>query len=242
MNTSRPPGSARIPFSDAPRTEPLFPRTRLLSANVRQAAEALAGAQAELEAARIETAALRARVQADVARARADLAREAEQMRRDAEQRGSAEGRETWAALVRGLSHELNRLQAEVPRDVQELALLIARRIIDIEFTLRPEAQLALVETVLRTAKLYREIIVVLNPEDYELVAPHAQTLRAGLPAIDTFEIRSDADVPRHGVRLVTNRGLRDGSLDTQLAIVARRLAEFGAAGPQDSEPLHDPR
>lgn len=239
MTTARPNCIARlVRREETPSAEPLFPRARLLSANGRQAAEEATRAHQELEETRHALAAMRAAAQAEIAQARAALEREAEAIRRAAQERGGEEGRTCWAALVRNLEHELNRLQAEVPQDVQELALLIARRIIDIELTLRPEALLALVQSVLRCAKLYREIIVVLHPDDYAVVAPHAGTLRSGLPAVETFEVRSDPDIPRHGVHLVTNRGLRDGSVDTQLAILARRLAEFGAAGPHDPEPL----
>jgi flagellar biosynthesis/type III secretory pathway protein FliH len=216
--------------------EPRFARSRLLSVNLRDADMALEDAQCEARALREEAQRIRTEAQAEIDAARAALAEEADTIRRQALEDGIREGRTAWAERVAALDQEMGRIQAEIPGEIQSLALLIARRIIDVEFSLNPRIHLDLIRNVLSTAKLYREIVVVVHPDDYAVVTPHADDLKRGLLATESFQIRSDPEVPRHGVWLLTNRGLRDGSVDTQLDLIARQLAESEIGVPDEVE------
>ncbi len=171
---------------------------------------------------------------ADLTHAAVDL----EQIERDAYRRGFSEGeaagvsaevRRQDAALVR-LGASLDQLasaRAEMihatERQMVELALAIARRIVLREIGLDRDLLVAMAHVALQRLERGATVTVRLNPADYA-VTVEAQTARwAGSPVT----VSPDQMIPRGGCRIESAFGHVDAGVDAQLQEVG--LALLGA-------------
>lgn len=158
---------------------------------------------------------------------------EAEAARREAYQQGFEDGKRQaaaqWDAAQQRLARSLEeiagckpRLRLEAEREVVELALAIARRILRRELHIDPEAVLGLVKAAMEKAS-QREITEVrVHPAHAELVRAHLE--RIGAPA--ALEVRPDPSLEPGAVLVETARGLIDASIETQLEEIGRGLAD----------------
>lgn len=168
------------------------------------------------------------------ARLRAEL----EAARREAYQQGIEEGRRLAAAQLESETARLARaieeiaglkprLRASAERELVELALAIARRILRRELHVDAEAVLGLAKAALEKASLREVTEVRLHPD---LAAPvRAHLARIGAP--QSIEVRQDPSLEPGAVLVETVRGTIDASLETQLDEIGRGLADTLATG-----------
>lgn len=228
----------RVASEQAVGVQPLFPSARILRSDVATIELELQQARREVESARRDATLLREETDREIAASIGAAARDADQIRLAAEVTGAANGRAKWESLVLDLDSSIQSLLTRVPIDVQHLAIAVARKVIEIEFALRPDAVVDLVRSVLSAAKLYREISVVVSPTDLDRVTAEAESLQQRLVAVERFSVRADPEVPPGGVRLETDRGVLDGSIETQLAVIADAML---AAPPTVETPGESP-
>jgi flagellar biosynthesis/type III secretory pathway protein FliH len=206
------------------KVEPLYPATRLLKGAVLDAQRAAADAKRLLEKARADAAAIRK-----------PAVDEADAGRRDAFERGSERAAAELAQTLRNFGTELERLKGQFARDAQRVAFKLARMILDVELAVRPERIVDLVASVLGRAKLYERIALHLHPDDVDRVRPHQAALTRELAFAREIQLCADAELPPHGVRVETEMGIYDGSIDVQLKRLRAHL--LGPAAADDGEP-----
>lgn len=172
----------------------------------------------------------------DLAHAAADalaLARaEADQIRATARDEGHAEG---WAAgmaqadqalaparaaLLQAASainaaHEEFLLLAEA-RAV-DLALAIAEKVIGASLEVRPELVVEVATGALRRAAERDHVVLLVNPDDLQLVRAEAETLSAAMGGIRRFEIVPERRVLRGGCQVQIAEGEIDAGVASQL-------------------------
>jgi flagellar biosynthesis/type III secretory pathway protein FliH len=195
---------------------PLYAPARLLKANLHELAETVDQAKRDLQAIQAEADRARRDLTDEAEHTRAETQREAAEIRRQAYADGVAAGRAEMTALIRELQGQIADLQRQWPADVQRVAFAIARRILDVEFRVDPDRIVDLVACVLRSARFYQDVTVVLHPDDLARVAPHQAVLRQGLIHAEHVRLRADATLAPHGVRIETNRGVFDGVIEHQ--------------------------
>lgn len=101
--------------------------------------------------------------------------------------------------LLAGLAGDLARLDAELARDVVELGLTIARKIIGDAVRVREDVVLHAVEDALRqVGRVHGELQLVVNPEDAALVRAHLQDVAGSR----VWSLKEDATLARGGCRL----------------------------------------
>lgn len=160
------------------------------------------------------------------------------QVEQDAFNRGYAEGERAGAAAVAGrfdadllrLTDSLDRLASAradmiraTERQMVELALAIARRIVLREVGLDRDLVVSMAHVALQRLEPGAEVTVRLNPDDYAVTVA-AQTARwAGTPVT----VVPDGSVPRGGCIAESAFGRVDAGVDAQLQEVA--LALLGA-------------
>jgi flagellar biosynthesis/type III secretory pathway protein FliH len=157
---------------------------------------------------------------------------EAERMREQAYEEGCAEGRAaghqegiaetTAAALAMGEAlRELHELRAqmadELERDAVELALALAAKILAGAFEAQPEHVLDVVRGALRRVADRRRIVVLVDPQDLEVVRGAAENLQAQAGGIELCEVQADRRVGRGGAVVRTAEGEIDATVETQL-------------------------
>jgi flagellar assembly protein FliH len=168
----------------------------------------------------------------------ARLQAEMEAVRRESFQRGLEEGRRQaseqlqaeFARLARAIEEAAGlkpRLRAAAERELVELALAIARRVLRRELHVDADAVLGLAKAALEKASVREITEVRLHPS---LAAPvRAHLARIGAP--QSIEVREDPSLEPGAVMMETARGTIDASLETQLDEIGRGLADALGAG-----------
>lgn len=171
----------------------------------------------------------RALAEADEIRRQAEA--DAEAIKEQAYQAGYQEGRDAGAAelseIVASASARLQQIEAQVEPQLRDLAITIARKILGKELEFHPEAVLSIVKQALsEKARMRREIILRLHPDDMQFIRQHKADLLEVLSRAKEIGLREDPDVARHGVVIETDAGTIDAQLETQLAVFERVLKD----------------
>jgi flagellar assembly protein FliH len=109
-------------------------------------------------------------------------------------------------------------------REVLELALSVAAKVIHTEVTINPDVILAVVKDAIQKAKDQEQVIIRVNPADFETITSEKQTLQAILRRETGMEIRGDIGVEVGGCVIETDYGAIDARIDTQLEGIKNAL------------------
>ncbi len=129
---------------------------------------------------------------------------------------------EGFAATIRELQQLRGRMRRQAERDVVQLSVAIARRILHRELTVDPGALLGIVKAALERLEIQEVDRLRVHPADLELVRRFLE--QAGLA--ERIELVGDARLGRGGAVLETVQGQLDASLETQLEEIQRGLLD----------------
>jgi flagellar assembly protein FliH len=132
------------------------------------------------------------------------------------------------AATVVDLAGTQRGLRREAEADVVRMALAIARRILNRELSVDPEAILGLVRSALDRLEAREIHRVRVAPTDK--VAIEAELARRSLPR--SIEVYADPSLERGAAVFETSRGTLDASINTQLDEIDRGLADMVGRRP----------
>jgi flagellar assembly protein FliH len=176
---------------------------------------------------------------AAAAAARAAAEREATELRALAREQGYREGieaarAETEAALralaaaLEGVEAERARSAGAVEREAVELALALADKVLASALEVRPELVVEVVEGTLRRLVERERIVVLVHPDDVELVRAAADSLGT-IGSVERLDVQAERRVPRGGAILRTPAGEIDARVGSQLERAREvLLAELG--------------
>jgi flagellar assembly protein FliH len=158
--------------------------------------------------------------------------REAEQIREAARQEGFAAGytaglasvdqrlgpaTEALGAAHAALDAERANVADAVEREAVELALRIAEKALGAAVEARPEHVVDVVRGGLRRLLERERVVVLVHPEDLDLVRKGAEGLKSQLGGIGELDVQAERRVARGGAIVRTAAGEVDGRLETQL-------------------------
>lgn len=160
---------------------------------------------------------------------------QAEQLLEDARQQATAHAEAARAQCETERTQRLLTLQQQVAErqeallrsqreSLTALAVGIAEKLLGRQLELRPETVVDLAAQTLRSAAPVRRVVLHLHPDDLPLAQSALPQLRDCAEA-DTVQISADASLQRGDCRIQTPLGEVDGTLQTQLAVVAKALA-----------------
>jgi len=109
-------------------------------------------------------------------------------------------------------------------RQTVELACAIAERVIRREIREQPDITLDLLREALELATGSGQVTIQLSPQDVDTLGPRAAQIANQIQAIGTATIEAAADVSPGNCRVVTEFGVVDQSIETQLARIADEL------------------
>jgi flagellar assembly protein FliH len=156
-------------------------------------------------------------------------------LERDAFAKGFAQGEragleaagQRGEAMLRRLTETLEELTVvrdrmihQTERQMVDLALAIARRIIDREVAIDRDLLIAMARVALDRLGETANITVRLNPDDFAVTGAAQAARLAG----SNIEIVADARISRGGCRVDSDLGVLDAGIDAQLQEVARAL------------------
>jgi flagellar assembly protein FliH len=130
------------------------------------------------------------------------------------------------AAAQHALAEERVTAADAVEVHAVELALRIAEKALGAALEAKPEHVVDVVRGGLRRLLERDRVIVLVNPEDMELVREATGDLKASLGGIGELDVQAERRVARGGAIVRTQTGEVDGRLDTQLERARETLLE----------------
>jgi flagellar assembly protein FliH len=119
-----------------------------------------------------------------------------------------------------------------------ELALAIARQVCKHDAGTSSEAARANAAALLKMVKHESDLVLHLNPADYETLQRAAPELRTSIDRLAHVELAADPTVERGGCVLEGHHGTVDARLETQLDRVAAALLKPRESGaPTTDQP-----
>jgi flagellar biosynthesis/type III secretory pathway protein FliH len=215
QSTSSAARDARIVRASAAsgRVAPLYASTRLLR-----------GAVVDAEQSVIQAHQARDRAIAEAQGIRQKAMDEANAVRQSAFDHGARDAAAEFGQMLQRFEEEFDKLKARFAVDVQKVAFKFAKTILDVEFVAKPDRVADLVATVLKPARLYNKITVHLHPGDVERVRKfHAQLVKR-MAFAHEIVFAADDQLQLHGVRVETEMGSYEGSVDTQIRRLQHHL------------------
>jgi flagellar assembly protein FliH len=139
-------------------------------------------------------------------------------------------------AAMAALGEERVRQADEVERHAVDLALQIAEKALSAAIEVKPEHVVDVVRGGLRRLVERDRVIVLVNPEDMQLVRDAAGALQTELGGIGSLDVQAERRVGRGGAIVRTAAGEVDGRIDTQLERAREALVEALKASDADAD------
>ena len=137
------------------------------------------------------------------------------------------------AAALAGAAEQLQALRgdaaASVEADAVDLALRIAEQAVGAAIAADPELVVEAVRGALRRLVERDRVLILVNPDDLELVRDHVGRLVGELGGIEHCEVQAERRVRPGGAIVRTSEGEVDATLETKLAR-AREVLEHELA------------
>jgi flagellar assembly protein FliH len=126
------------------------------------------------------------------------------------------------AAALAGAAEQLQAMRADaaasVEADAVDLALRIAEQAIAAAIAADPELVVEAVRGALRRLVERDRVLILVNPDDLELVRDHVARLVGELGGIEHCEVQAERRVRPGGAIVRTSEGEVDATLETKLA------------------------
>lgn len=111
-------------------------------------------------------------------------------------------------------------------RDIVEIGLAVANKIIIRQLTNDPEAIMPIVAEALKKVRDKEQVVIRVNPEDYDIVLAGRRDLQLVAGGEQTLTITADHTVSRGGCVIDTSHGSVDARIDTQLDMIKKALQD----------------
>lgn len=154
---------------------------------------------------------------------------------------GEQQAREDMAELVdeaRRILHEAKREREafldENTENLISLAGTLAREIVREHLAVNPDTIKRVVKDALDEISDVRNVTVILNPEDAEIIRSVADEFREDHPNLQEITITNDPKMERGGCRVTTEFGDIQGSVRDQIDHLSEALIEELEAGDED--------
>jgi flagellar assembly protein FliH len=131
---------------------------------------------------------------------------------------------EALRAVVAELEGQRGELAVQGERAAVDLALRIAEQVVQAAVAADPERVLDVVRGAMRRLVERERIIVLVSPDDLDVVRDHMTAITAELGGVEHYAVESDRRVGRGGAVIRTADGEVDASLDSKLARVREVL------------------
>lgn len=127
---------------------------------------------------------------------------------------------------LKSCNDAVDRFIAEKHDEIIKLALNIAKQVINSEISINQNVVLNIAEKVLSKATDKSQIVLKVNPEDYNLVMNKREELSIYVESASNLFIIADYTIEKGSIKAETPSGFIDGKIDTQLKLVLKNLLE----------------
>ncbi len=134
-------------------------------------------------------------------------------------------------SLVAAINEKQNTFFMRMEREVIELAIAIAAKVVEREVEAHPEIVVEQVRRCVRRLHERERLCVRVNPSDVETVRAAKAELMAGHDGLHRMDVVDDRRVAKGGCVVESQSGILDARLDRQLKEVGRVLLEASENG-----------
>ncbi|MBI3271519.1 MAG: hypothetical protein HYZ53_21190 [Planctomycetes bacterium] len=138
----------------------------------------------------------------------------------------------TLAGLLKSIEAERRALQTRVHRDLVDLALRIAEKVVQAHVAIDRETVLRTCARALELSSHKSASEVLVHPRDLELVEQHLPSLAGALGSLSAVTLRPDESIEPGGCRILFREGRIDADLHSQLDVLRRALLADYASAP----------
>jgi flagellar assembly protein FliH len=131
------------------------------------------------------------------------------------------------AKLLAMAQEQADEAFANAERQVVELALAVAGKILARQVVENPTVVLPIIKTALDRVQDQEQITIRVHPECFELVLAARPELQAGLARASTLNVAADAALKAGDCIIETPYGTVDARIDTQMELVKAALREL---------------
>lgn len=147
-------------------------------------------------------------------------------------------GLNSCGAMLKEIEGLRRKAAAELEAELVQLALAVARKIVQREIDLAPETVAGIVRQALGRVEHAARIRIRLNPDDLTLLTEISPPLMAGRPEAGRVVLEADEGVTRGGCLIETDSGEVDARIERQFQVVEEafrvefeRLFKTGSPG-----------
>lgn len=128
--------------------------------------------------------------------------------------------------IIKTAEQEARQMIIDAERQILEIALAVAGKVLAREIEDNPTTILPIVKEALEKVRDQDQIIIRVNPEDYEMVLMAKRDLQLMVGRETAVSVAVDNIVPRGGCVIDTALGTVDARLDTKLELVYKAIQE----------------
>lgn len=143
-----------------------------------------------------------------------------------AQARGYEKGNLEWTERILELTAARARLIEDSRRQLLELSVKLARKILGTELQTRPEALGDMVIKALRGLPHHDKVQIRVRPSDLEILRAQQSRLAAVIATGVEIELLEDPTIEQGGCVIETPVGIVDARLETQLRVLERLLLD----------------
>lgn len=170
-----------------------------------------------------------------------DAQKKAEQIQRDAWHAGFEQGEkagerlaiqkiqpavESFAKLIEAVSRERATLVRQHERELIKIAFLIAAKVIKAEIDRNNETITRTVDAAIAKITANQHVRVCVAPQDLQMIANNLRTCMPAGWSDEHIAIEADETIHRGGCRVLTEAGMIDATIETQLRMLQGHLWE----------------
>lgn len=134
---------------------------------------------------------------------------------------------QSFQTLTKEVSAFSDRFIEEQEQTVLNLILTMARKVIDTELTINPEAVLNVVRNCLNLINEREEIKIHVNPGDWGIVRENIKTLNLKIDLPQHIDIISSSQIKQGGCRIEFKSGSVDADIETQFDEIKRKILKY---------------
>ena len=151
------------------------------------------------------------------------------------------------AAAVQSMHQAIAEIQSlrqeiyhSIEREVVELALSIARKVVCQEIKINPDVVVCVAREALSQVDVPGKIKIRLNPADLEFITSTQGQISAFLQEVDNVTLEAEGGIPSGGCLIETNLGEIDARIEKQFQVVEDKFrAEFARSQQQKNPEEH---
>jgi flagellar assembly protein FliH len=128
--------------------------------------------------------------------------------------------------LIKTADQEVAQMFVDAEHQIIEIALAVASKILAREVEDNPTTILPIVKEALSKVNDQNQIVIRVNPEDYEMVLMAKRDLQLMVGRDNAITVTADHTVPAGGCMIETALGTVDARVDTKLELVYKAIQE----------------